>query len=78
MAVYLLLKRLLERAAPRSSGGAEPRRGTSADGDEMVQCPYCKVYVPLSRAARKKIGGETLHFCSEECAEKYVKEVVKE
>ncbi len=41
----------------------------------MVQDPHCKVYVPLARSVSRKVGGETLHFCSEECAKNYVKEI---
>jgi YHS domain-containing protein len=54
------------------AGRAKKRR---LDGDEMVQDPQCKVYVPLSRALERKVGGQTLYFCSEDCARKYVKEV---
>ncbi len=39
----------------------------------MVQDPQCKVYVPQTRAVTRSIGGETVYFCSEDCAKKYVK-----
>ena len=59
------------------SGGGQTRSGGGGArpqvGDEMVQDPECKVYVPLSRAVSARVGGETLYFCSEDCARKYVK-----
>lgn len=63
-----------------SDGGAGPGpagKAKSVEGDEMVQDPHCKVYVPLGRAVKRKIGGETVHFCSEECANNYVKGIGK-
>jgi len=45
------------------------------EGDEMVQDPQCKVYFPISRAVTKTVAGRAVHFCSEDCAEKYVKEI---
>jgi len=57
--------------APRD--GQRPGRGRDIEGDEMVQDPECKVYVPIARAVTRKVGGETAYFCSEDCAKKYVK-----
>jgi YHS domain-containing protein len=39
----------------------------------MVQDPQCKVYVPVSRAVKKSLGGNPLYFCSEDCASKFQK-----
>ncbi len=39
----------------------------------MVQDPNCKVYIPVSRSVVRRIGSEDLHFCSEDCAKSYIK-----
>ena len=33
----------------------------------MVQDPVCGVYVPLSSAVSKTVGGRKLYFCSDTC-----------
>ena len=43
------------------------------EGDEMVQDPNCKVYVPVSRSVERRVGGQVYHFCSEECAKDFIK-----
>ncbi|MBI5190947.1 MAG: hypothetical protein HZA22_09750 [Nitrospirae bacterium] len=57
----------------RGAGAGQQARQARPQADEMVQDPECKVYVPLSRAVTREVGGRTMHFCSGECAEKYVK-----
>jgi YHS domain-containing protein len=44
-----------------------------ADGviDEMVQDPYCRIYIPRRQAVRRDHEGNELFFCSEECADKF-------
>ena len=56
--------------APGKPGGEKSR---TLEGDEMVQDPNCKVYIPVSRSVVRRIGGEDLHFCSEDCAKNYIK-----
>ncbi len=41
----------------------------------MVSCMQCKVYVPVSRAVKKTFGGNTLHFCSDDCARNFLKRI---
>lgn len=76
LAVLTILKRItahLESAGHQSSGtGGQPRGRPMPEADEMVQDPHCKVYVPLTRAVTVRAGADTLHFCSEDCARKYV------
>jgi YHS domain-containing protein len=42
--------------------------------DEMVQDPQCKMYIPRREAIEKIIDGKTYHFCSEDCATKFLEE----
>jgi len=50
------------------------RRGTKTNKDvldEMVQDPFCKVYIPKYEAIRKVIKGNEYFFCSKECATRF-------
>ncbi len=40
-------------------------------GGEMVQDPVCETYIPRSRAIEKKVSGQTVYFCSQECADAF-------
>ncbi len=68
-----LLKFLTGQHAGAPSASMPPAR--RPEGDEMVQDPQCKVYVPISRAVKKTFGGNTLHFCSEDCARQFLKRI---
>lgn len=59
----------------QNPGRATGEKSRTIEGDEMVQDPNCKVYIPVSRSVVRRVGGEDLHFCSEDCAEKYIKEI---
>ena len=41
-------------------------------GEDLVQDPFCKTYVPKSQAYFKEIEGRPQYFCSRECCEKYL------
>lgn len=47
--------------------------GGRADGviDEMVQDPFCRIYIPRRQAVRRVHEGNEMFFCSEECADKF-------
>jgi YHS domain-containing protein len=45
----------------------------AARRDELVKDPVCQTYVVMSRAIRSEVGGETVHFCSRECRDKYAR-----
>jgi|SRR5580658_1608279 YHS domain-containing protein len=75
----LMLLRMLYGAlrhffAPRATPGARKPAGdpaaTSAGG-QMVRDPECGMFVSTELSHRLKKGGETLHFCSEDCLKKY-------
>jgi YHS domain-containing protein len=57
----------------------QARRGTPlgtrrVQRDELVKDPVCQTYVVLSRAVRTEVNGVVTHFCSRECAARYVEE----
>ncbi len=41
-------------------------------GEDLVQDPFCRTYVPKSQAYTKNIDGQQQYFCSSECCEKYL------
>jgi len=46
----------------------------AAPGEDLVEDPYCHIYVPMSQAHKTTIDGQDLYFCSERCLEKYISE----
>lgn len=76
--VYFVYKWLLQERRPRR-GAAPPAPPPPPAGrvEEMVQDPACGTWVPLSQALSARRGNETLHFCSPECRDKYLKETIK-
>ena len=48
----------------------ETRRG------EMVRDPVCGMFVSTELSHKLRQSGQTLHFCSRECLERYEKDVV--
>ncbi len=41
-------------------------------GEDLVQDPFCKTYVPKSQAYTKEIDGKPYSFCGKDCFEKYL------
>ena len=53
-------------AAPRPSPPpAEPVSG------ELKRDPVCGTFVPVATSVKKSAGGETVHFCSTACRDRY-------
>ena len=66
-ALYWALRELMRSSLP----GRRDRQGGGSE--EMVRDPQCGVYIPLSNALKRRVRGETVYFCSSECAEAYNK-----
>lgn len=62
-AVYWVVKRALSPSRPKIA---------REKGEEMVQDPVCRCFVPKSQAYRVAHRGKSLSFCSEECYRKYL------
>jgi len=72
LAVVILVALALEPLVREWWGRRLPHERL-AEGDELVKDPVCHTYVVLSRAVTRQLGGETLHFCSQECALRYAR-----
>jgi YHS domain-containing protein len=46
----------------------------AAPGEDLVEDPYCHIYVPMSQAYKTTIDGQDVYFCSQKCLEKYMSE----
>ena len=54
------------RPAQRSSGQQVPLSG------ELKKDPACGTYISAATSIKETVGGQTLHFCSKQCRDKYV------
>lgn len=39
---------------------------------ELKKDPVCGTYIAAATSIKEKVGGQTFHFCSQECRDKYV------
>jgi YHS domain-containing protein len=58
-------------------GGTEdvkplPKNDWPIKGEDLVQDPFCKTYIPKSQAYIHDIEGKETFFCSKDCCEKYL------
>jgi len=73
-----ILRRLVGKMV---SGGvsSDPYMDVPSDAvsQKLVRDPMCGMHVAEALALPLKQGGETLHFCSTECRDKYLNEARK-
>ena len=72
--IYILYK-WLRHSAPQSRPPrtVDPPPQTAGQVEEMLQDPVCGTWVPVSQALSMQHGKETIHFCSAECRDKFLK-----
>ena len=73
-AVFFLWKMFQGDANKRKQETKMERETLIAKG-EMVKDPVCGSFVSLEDSVRARDGEKTLHFCSYECRDKYLKQV---
>lgn len=72
--IFLLLRPLLfGRRTPRRSSSPGPAPGAPPvqAGGELRRDPVCGTYVSTAVSITKKVNGEVLYFCSNECRDRY-------
>lgn len=77
---YIIYRLLRPKKRVEEKGGhvEDGRRGPSIPTEEaMVKDPWCNIYVPSSQSIKLNVNGKALHFCSEECREKYLASIQK-
>jgi len=72
LAIYLLYR--IARGLFLKGSAAHKELSRKRLGEDMVEDPYCHVYVPISDAYAATVEGQTRYFCSRECYEKYINE----
>ena len=55
-----------QRPAERPSQAQVPLSG------ELKKDPVCGTYIATATSIKESVGGQTFHFCSKECRDKYV------
>jgi YHS domain-containing protein len=48
-----------------------PRAASPPTSTELKKDPVCGTFVAVDAAVTKRVNGETLHFCSPACRDKY-------
>jgi YHS domain-containing protein len=69
-----LLQRLVGKMVSGNSAGPQSHVDvpSSAVNQKLVRDPVCGMHVAEGLALRLPQGGETVHFCSAECRDKYL------
>jgi len=72
VAIYLLYR--IARGLFLKGSAARQELLKRRQGEDMVEDPYCHVYIPISEAYAATVEGHTQYFCSKECYEKFIEE----
>ncbi|MGC3975286.1 MAG: hypothetical protein QM771_13015 [Nitrospira sp.] len=71
--LYYLIRRAIRKIG--QDGSLQKTKDGGVSGSQMVQDPYCRVFVPRENAVKEKIGGQTYFFCSRGCAAAFEKQL---
>jgi YHS domain-containing protein len=77
--VGIVLKGVAEAMKPGSTTQATGARssGQVPLTGELKKDPVCGTYIAAASSIKEKVGGQTVHFCSNECRDKYVASMAK-
>ena len=76
--VGIVLRGFSEAMKPGSATTSAPRPSNQRPSNqvpltgELKKDPVCGTYIAAAGAIKEKVGGQTYHFCSQECRDKYV------
>ena len=68
---YYLIRKAIREMGRGSRGLQKDTKG----GNQMVQDPVCRVFVPRESAVTEEMGGQTYFFCSPGCATLFRKQL---
>lgn len=72
-AAYFLVKKIAKSfMAP--SDPREARHAPPPGEAELIRDPQCGAYFMRQKGVKGVVDGKVLHFCSEDCYEKYLKQ----
>ena len=72
--IGIVLKGVAEAMKPGSTqqaNGSRPAAQVPLTG-ELKKDPVCGTYIAAASSIKERVGGQTFHFCSQECRDKYV------
>jgi len=69
--LYRIMKGLLSVSSKKKPEVRYSTDGRIIQGGDLVQDPYCKIYIPEKDAYKGSLDGITLNFCSKNCFKKY-------
>jgi hypothetical protein len=73
-----LLKRLLgSQSEEQQADGAQQPGSSVISGKRLVRDPHCGMHVAEELAIPVRLGNEVVHFCSQECRDRYFRETQK-
>jgi len=76
--LYRIMKGILSISSRKKPEVRYSNDGRTIQGGDLVQDPYCKIYIPEKDAYKGSLNGVTLNFCSKSCFKKYEKLQKKE
>jgi YHS domain-containing protein len=78
VAVYLLFKFLKNSASRRPERSGYGRVQKPVGGEDLVEDPVCRTYIPVSSAVKAVVDGKTVYFCSQKCLDAYEQETMQQ
>lgn len=57
--------------AGQQPAGMRSSSGMPTSAGELRKDPVCGTFIPIGTSLKKKINGETMHFCSADCRDKF-------
>ncbi len=71
--IGIISKGLGEMLNPGSASQGAPRpTGQVPLTGELKKDPVCGTYIAAATSIKETVGGQTFHFCSQQCRDKYV------
>jgi YHS domain-containing protein len=61
----------LMNPGPGPQAGPRPANQVPLTG-ELKKDPVCGTYIAMATSIKETVGGQTFHFCSKQCRDKYV------
>jgi YHS domain-containing protein len=71
--IGIVLKGVSVAVKPDSGAPGAPRSPNQVPlTGELKKDPVCGTYIAAATSIKEKVGGQTFHFCSQQCRDKYV------
>jgi YHS domain-containing protein len=76
--IGIVLKGMSDVLKPPGAPAGRPRNSHEVPlTGELKKDPVCGTYIAAASSIKKTVAGQTVHFCSEDCRDKYVATVAR-